>query len=456
MRKPTQQEIDDFIKYRANHVALVQKLGKVALDMDFSDHDADKIDATGKDLDLLALRNASKKVNLFLSKEEENELRKVSAHHALNSKHHAEHWDPNITVRNFKADDTDEIHATRMPKKHLAEMACDWASCALYHNEPLLDWYNKVIDATLFLTENQKEYLLDCLNKIKKAVIKNNIQFPGVEYTCEQVNLNEAVKCYYGIETAGGVLLSGSVSDDLEKLRRLRDELSKKFKEIFKIKKISCEEIAESTKLPFTEKILKVGSKWKVTSEDGSRNFGTYNTKAEAEKRLKQIHYFKHINESLSHFSQDYTTKLCTFIVESCINGLNNFERDKILLKYYQGLALGRQGFSEEELNYIISDKKQDLQRDLGALKELVEFIQSFEQSQVFKVFDIEGELLAAIKEGEGLITEDLQEEVSAASVSGQVPEHLRKVIDPSGILEKAVPIDAYQVDSEGKVHQVC
>lgn len=187
MRKPTQQEIDDFIKYRSLHVALVQKLGKVCFDMDFTDHDSDKINAIGKELDLFAMRNASKKGNLHLSKEDKNELRKVSARHAKHSKHHAEYWDPAITIRNFKADDTNIIVAKHMPKRYIAEMACDWASCALYHNEPIMGWYNKVIDDTLFLTDNQKQYLLDCLEKIEKEVIKNNIQFPERNYDCEQI-----------------------------------------------------------------------------------------------------------------------------------------------------------------------------------------------------------------------------------------------------------------------------
>ena len=45
------------------------------------------------------------------------------------------------------------------------------------------------------------------------------------------------------------------------------------------------------------EKIVKIGNKWQVQSEKG-RNMGTYDTKAEAENRLKQVHYFKHVNES--------------------------------------------------------------------------------------------------------------------------------------------------------------
>lgn len=45
------------------------------------------------------------------------------------------------------------------------------------------------------------------------------------------------------------------------------------------------------------EKIVKKGSKYQVQSEKG-KNMGIYNTRKEAEKRLKQVHYFKHMNES--------------------------------------------------------------------------------------------------------------------------------------------------------------
>lgn len=45
------------------------------------------------------------------------------------------------------------------------------------------------------------------------------------------------------------------------------------------------------------EKLVKKGSKWQAQSEKG-RNFGTYDTKAEAEERLKQMEMFKHMNEA--------------------------------------------------------------------------------------------------------------------------------------------------------------
>lgn len=46
------------------------------------------------------------------------------------------------------------------------------------------------------------------------------------------------------------------------------------------------------------EKIVKKGSKYQVQSEKG-RNMGTYDTKSEAEERLKQVEMFKHMDESI-------------------------------------------------------------------------------------------------------------------------------------------------------------
>lgn len=43
--------------------------------------------------------------------------------------------------------------------------------------------------------------------------------------------------------------------------------------------------------------IVKQGGKYVVKSEDGSKTFGSYESKAKAEKRLKQIEYFKHVKK---------------------------------------------------------------------------------------------------------------------------------------------------------------
>lgn len=48
------------------------------------------------------------------------------------------------------------------------------------------------------------------------------------------------------------------------------------------------------SKKKIAERIRKQGNKYVVQSEDGSRNFGTYTSRKEAEKRLRQVEYFKH------------------------------------------------------------------------------------------------------------------------------------------------------------------
>ena len=44
--------------------------------------------------------------------------------------------------------------------------------------------------------------------------------------------------------------------------------------------------------------IRKIRGKYVVLSETTGRKFGTYETKEEAEKRLKQVEFFKHLKSS--------------------------------------------------------------------------------------------------------------------------------------------------------------
>ena len=43
--------------------------------------------------------------------------------------------------------------------------------------------------------------------------------------------------------------------------------------------------------------IKKIKGKYMVLSETTGRSFGAYNTLAEAQKRLRQIEYFKHLKK---------------------------------------------------------------------------------------------------------------------------------------------------------------
>lgn len=56
--------------------------------------------------------------------------------------------------------------------------------------------------------------------------------------------------------------------------------------------------------LGLTETIKKVGSKYVIYSKDGKKKLGSYTTKTDAEKRLKQIEYFKHKNERYSNLER--------------------------------------------------------------------------------------------------------------------------------------------------------
>ncbi len=56
------------------------------------------------------------------------------------------------------------------------------------------------------------------------------------------------------------------------------------------------EYFGDRDKYVFLEKIVKVDGKYQVQSEKG-KNLGTYDTEEEARKRLKQIHYFQHLDE---------------------------------------------------------------------------------------------------------------------------------------------------------------
>ena len=47
--------------------------------------------------------------------------------------------------------------------------------------------------------------------------------------------------------------------------------------------------------------IKKVAGKYVVISETTGRRFGTYATRAEAEKRLRQIEFFKHVKARTVH-----------------------------------------------------------------------------------------------------------------------------------------------------------
>ena len=223
MRIATKKEIDSFIQYRANHVALVQRIGKVVFDTDLSDHDNDKIGADGDELNLYALRNSMLNGTYHPHIADKKKLSRLAGEHVKSQKHHPEYWDDSITPRNFDDNNPPQVNAHKMPKRYLLEMCCDWSAVALKLNKPIFSWYNKTCigeNARFLFTDNQKDYIVECLSRIQSKIDSEKLYYPNVTYNTEQV----------------------------------------------------------SPKIDFGKKLTE--------------------SKEEAEKRLKQVEYFKHINEN--------------------------------------------------------------------------------------------------------------------------------------------------------------
>ena len=188
MRNATQKEIDNFIEYRANHVALVQRIGSVVFGIDISDHDKDKIEANGEELNLFSLRNSMLNGTYHPHKADRAKLKRLVGKHVKSQKHHPEYWDDSITARNFDDENPPQVNAHKIPKRYLLEMVCDWCAVALKLNKPLFNWYNKTCigeNARFLFTDNQKEYIIECISRVASKIKEENLHYPKIEYTAE-------------------------------------------------------------------------------------------------------------------------------------------------------------------------------------------------------------------------------------------------------------------------------
>ena len=131
MRKATQEEIDSFVDYRANHIALVRRIGRVLFGLDLSEHDKDKIECDADDLNLYALRNAMQDGGYRPLKNDKVILNNLAGRHVKSQKHHPEYWDDAITVDSFNYEDPAVVDASKMPDRYLKELVCDWSAVAV-------------------------------------------------------------------------------------------------------------------------------------------------------------------------------------------------------------------------------------------------------------------------------------------------------------------------------------
>lgn len=191
MKQATQKQINDFIKYRSQHIALVERIGQVVFGENFSDHDFDKCTADAEKLNLFALRNAAINKEYEPRGDIKDLINKMPGEHVKLNKHHPEYWDDSIKAKNWDEANPPQVHASRMPKKYLCELACDWASVALKRNQPIFTWYNKVCtgdNPRFIFTDNQKKYIIECLTKIMNKIHDEKLYYPGITYNAKQVD----------------------------------------------------------------------------------------------------------------------------------------------------------------------------------------------------------------------------------------------------------------------------
>ena len=108
-------------------------------------------------------------------------------------------------------------------------------------------------------------------------------------------NLDKADPHEYGQSDSDMVIVPSS-KEELAKLLPQLDRLGLNYKLIGGTH--DQPEIHDEKPSGVTERIVKVGSKFRLVSKKSGKNLGTYDSKEEAKKRERQVQYFKHVNET--------------------------------------------------------------------------------------------------------------------------------------------------------------
>lgn len=96
------------------------------------------------------------------------------------------------------------------------------------------------------------------------------------------------------MRSASEVRAQYKAADDTTKQAIIKDLFGSYSSEL---KHILDTKLAEDT---VNEHIVKTGNKYRLVSKHGNKNLGTYDTRAGAEKRERQVQYFKHADESVN------------------------------------------------------------------------------------------------------------------------------------------------------------
>lgn len=117
----------------------------------------------------------------------------------------------------------------------------------------------------------------------------------------------------------------------------------------------------------------------------------------------------------------EYVMQTCNFFINGCVIALNNYDNDKILYEYYSKITSEKYDISNNELQTILEDKKNDLLADLDGLKVAAHMISSFRRE--------------AYEEEPNIFSISI--EILNDNAHNSINEQLSKIISKFGILEK-------------------
>lgn len=179
------------------------------------------------------------------------------------------------------------------------------------------------------------------------------------------------------------------------------------------------------------EKIIKFGSKWQVQSEKG-KNMGTYNTKKEAEDRLKQVEYFKHINEGI--FSNIGKTAKIAMLAKWVSNHADKVQycskrdQDRILelfndiKQYSKNIDIFDNTEFEDGAVEDILGKIEDCYEDIKDIIKNSQIHESFDSDTVeisSKIKNINNKIISLLN-GSDLINEDRKSDIESTLLDGE------------------------------------
>ena len=125
-----------------------------------------------------------------------------------------------------------------------------------------------------------------------------------------------------------------------------------------------------------SERIVRKGSRWQVQSEKG-RNMGTYDTRKEAEDRLRDIEMFKHMKESGSHsvnesLQDEIERSLPEEILKDAFRDMGEQLQERV---FGRGIDLGKYvlKYVRENLDDLIQSELDNVYNTYGFTEEDIE-----------------------------------------------------------------------------------